>query len=164
MTGWILVSARAFNNETVFDSFENNFSEIVALASRIVPDTSETLLDGKPLSAAFDMGVLAPLYFVASRCRHTPIRRQALDLLRKRPTQEGIWNREMLSSVAECIMQMEDVDCVGIGRGTDVPAIARIRVLNATINSAERVIAFHCCRQQFRGSGEPHVLHERVQY
>jgi hypothetical protein len=164
MTGCILASAGAFNNETVFDSFESNFSEIVALASRLVPDTSESLLDWKPLNAAFDIGVLAPLYFVASRCRYPSIRRHALDLLRKGPTQEGIWNREMLSSVAERIMQMEEVDCVGISRSTDVPAIARIRVLNATINSAERAVALHCCRQQFGDSGEPHVLHERVRY
>jgi hypothetical protein len=70
----------------------------------------------------------------------------------------------MLSSAAERIMQKDEVGCVGISRSTDVPAIARTRVLNATINSAERAVALHCCQQQFGDSGEPHVLHEPEQY
>lgn len=162
--GSMFASAGVYSSQTFYDSYEGSFSEILALASRFIQDMSETVRETEPSWAAFDTGVLGPLYFVASRCRHPLIRRRALDLLRKGPCQEGIWNRDLLSSVAERIIQLEEANYSGIRRSTDVPATARVHVLNATINSTERAVTIHWCRQRFGNTGEPYVLHERVEY
>lgn len=163
-SGSILASAGIFNQETTFDSFEHSFSRIVSLASRLISDAGENPRDSESTCPAFDMGILPPLYFVASRCRHPTIRRQALHLLRKGPSQEGIWHSEMLSNIAERIMDLEEADCMEVHTSADVPAFARISVLNATIDSAQRVVALHCCRPSSRDSERTHVLHESVAY
>ena len=163
ITGSILVSTGVSSQETIFDSFEYSFSQIVALASCLMTDKDEVPQDPQLLCPTFDMGILPPLYFVASRCRHPSIRRQALRLLRKGPSQEGIWHNMMLSNIAERIVDIEEADCTPRS-SADIPATARLSVLNATIHSAERIVVLHYCRQQVQASEKPRVLHTSVEY
>lgn len=158
-TASILASAAAFGGELIFDSFEEAFSHIIALTSQVSfadPDLS--------LFPAFDMGVLPHLYFAASRCRDHMIRRQALQLLRQGPRQEGIWNREMLANIAERLINMEEMDVEIIKTSADIPSNARLSVINAAIDSSQRTVTLHCCRQQIRAEEATHVLHELVKY
>jgi hypothetical protein len=166
IVGSIHAGVGIFRQETIFDLFEPSFSQIVSLASRLVRGTGESPQDLEPTFPAFDMGILPPLYFVASRCRDPSIRRQALLLLRQGPSQEGIWHRGMLSNIAERIMNLEEADCVYgfAGSSVDISASARISVLNAKIDSARRTVALHCCRAQSLEMGRTHVLHETVTY
>ena len=164
ITGSILASAGAFTQETIFDSFEHSFSRIVSLAFDLTTSSSEKLQDAESTFPSFDMGILPPLYFVASRCRHPLIRRQALHLLRKGPSQEGIWNKLMLSNIVERLMNLEEVDCGKVERSADIRASARLSVLNARINSVQRTVALHGCRQRFEGPGGTEVVHELVAY
>lgn len=165
MTGNILVVAGAHAQETVFDSFERTFSRVVDLAARIVINLSDSPQCPKSTCPSFDMCILPHLYFVASRCRHPTIRRQALHLLRQGPSQEGIWHSHMLSNVAERLMTIEEMDCDNVHSSADVPASVRLSVLNATIHPVQRIVALYCCRQQVVASGEKtQVLHESVTY
>jgi hypothetical protein len=166
IVGTILAAAGIFRQETIFDSYESSFSQVVYLASRLIRQAGEYSQDPEPTFPAFDMGILPPLYFVASRCRDPSIRRQALCLLREGPSQEGIWHSGMLANIAERIIDLEEVDCVGrvVSSSADVAANARIAVLNAKIDSAKRTVALHCCRPQSPVTGRTHVLHEIVTY
>lgn len=149
LTASILVSAGISSPETIFDAFEDDFGRIVALASRVASTTkSWSSQDADALLPAFDTDILPPLYVVASRCRHPLIRRQALDLLRQGPRQEGYWHRGILSSIAERIMNLEERDCAGAKSSADIPGSARISVLNTTVKPAELVLLLHCCQQQ----------------
>lgn len=166
IVGIIVAAAGVFGEETIFDSFEASFSRIISLTSRLISDTEEFPQALEATIPAFDMGILPPLYFVASRCRDPSIRRQALCLLREGPSQEGIWHSGMLANIAECIMGLEEAGCVGgvASSCVDIPASARIAVLNAKIDAAQRTVALHCCRPQSSETGETYVLHETVMY
>jgi hypothetical protein len=165
ITATILASAGPSSQETIFDLFEEAFSRIIALASRLLPtDTSESSPgeDRSPIPA-FDMGILPHLYFVTSRCRHPSLRREALHLLRRGPRQEGIWHRDMLANIGERIMSIEEKGHRGAERSAEIPASARLSVINATVDSRKRKVMLHCCRQEAREEARE-VIHELVEY
>lgn len=163
--GSILVDyPKAFSQEIFFDSFELDFCRVVDLASSLIFNNGEGRLNPNSVCPAFEIGILPHLYFVASRCRHPTIRRQALHLLRNGSRQEGIWHRDVLLSVAERIIEIEEMDCVGANSSTDIPAVARVSVLNAKINSANRIVALHYCRPKPGDLTSMEVLHELVKY
>lgn len=162
ITASILAVSGPSSQETIFDRFEEEFSQILALSSRLlttqIPEPNFSSLP------AFDMGILPQLYFVASRCRHPSIRRQALQILRQGPRQEGIWYREMPANIAERLMYLEEMDCEDPQRSEDIPANTRLPVINAKIDSARRIVNLHCSRQQLAEEGKTNVIHELVEY
>jgi hypothetical protein len=165
ITASILASAGPSSQEMIFDSFEVAFSQIIALASRLLisRNSGHSLKVEQPLIPAFDMGILPHLYLVSSRCRHPLLRRQALRLLRQGPRQEGIWHRDMLASIAQRVINMEERNCEGAQSAEDIPASARLTVINATIDSARRTVILHCCWQE-AGQEKIEVVHELVEY
>lgn len=164
ITATILASAGPFNQETIFDSFEEVFSQIIALASRLlVSNTSDRSSDeGRSPFPTFDMGILPHLYFVTSRCRHPLLRRQALDLLRRGPRQEGVWHRDMLANIGERIMNMEEKGCDKVQSSIDILVSMRLSVINVTIDSAQRTVMLRCCRQEPGQEKIKEVIHELV--
>jgi hypothetical protein len=110
------------------------------------------------------MGILPYLYFVTSRCRHPLIRRQALQLLHQGPLQERIWHREVLARISDHIIIMEEAGWQGAQSSSDIPANARLSVINATIDSTQRTITLHYCRHQLEKDVQLHVIHEMTSY
>jgi len=165
LTGFILASAAPFTQETIFDSFEKDFSQIITLAAHFLSNNNGS--DADPETGcfpAFDMGILPHLYLVASRCRHPSIRRQALQLLQLGPRQEGIWHRDVLANTAERIMAIEESGLEGVLRSADIPASARLSVMNATIDSRNQTITLHCGRLKAGEGGKIEVIHDLVEY
>ncbi|CAP68587.1 uncharacterized protein PODANS_7_5580 [Podospora anserina S mat+] len=120
-TTFIWVSTALSRHETVFDDYVDTFSAIIPLASEFI----NTLLspqgqgpkgpsggpDTRRLSAmfTFEMHVIAPLYFVAAKCRHPMIRRAALELLRRNPgRRENLWRANVMATIAEHTMKLEE--------------------------------------------------------
>ncbi|KAF2792475.1 hypothetical protein K505DRAFT_376027 [Melanomma pulvis-pyrius CBS 109.77] len=165
ITGTIFVDYLiAFSQEIFFDSFELDFCRVVDLASSLIFNNGEGCLNRSSACPTFDIGLLPYLYFVASRCRHPTIRRQALHLLRNGPRQEGVWHRDVLLGVAERIIEIEEMDCVGASISVDIPATARVSLLNAKINSAKRIVALHYRRPKLGDLTSMEVLHDLVKY
>ena len=165
LTGTITVNAGPYAVETIFDSFEYAFSRIVKLASSIVAKLDgDGSHGGGARFPSFDMGILPPLYYVASRCRHPVIRRQALDLLRRGPIQEGVWHRAILASIAEYIMKLEETECPGAKTSADIAGSSRVSVLNARMMPAECLISLHCCQRLSTESGSTYIIHEMIAY
>jgi hypothetical protein len=88
--------------QTAFDQHNDRFEEIVHHADIIL-----TLSDTQP-SFTFEMGVIPPLYFVATKCRHPTIRRKALALLRKAPDRESSWRALPTAKVVEKVIALEE--------------------------------------------------------
>ncbi|TVY32646.1 hypothetical protein LOCC1_G008645 [Lachnellula occidentalis] len=164
ITGSIIAATMPVSQETVFDSFDQSFSQIIILATQLLCSGNPQYADPEPpLFPAFEMGIIPPLYFVASRCRNPSLRRQALHLLRLGPRQEGIWHRDVLGSIAERIMNMEEIGCQIAQNSADIPGGARLSILNTSIDSVQRAVTLHCCRQQSE-EGIGYVIHELVKY
>lgn len=53
-------------------------------------------------------GCVLPLYFVAARCRHSPTRHSALQLLRKCNRREGLWDSNLSAGLAEKLITIEE--------------------------------------------------------
>ncbi|GAB1320414.1 hypothetical protein MFIFM68171_10624 [Madurella fahalii] len=127
-TTFIWVSTALNQHETVFDDYVDTFSAIIPLATEFMdtlaaaPASREQLNPGKPggsalsadtrrLSAmfSFEMHIIAPLYFVAAKCRHPVIRRAALNLLRRNPARrENLWRANVMAAIAERTMRVEE--------------------------------------------------------
>ncbi|KAK3302243.1 uncharacterized protein B0T15DRAFT_403256 [Chaetomium strumarium] len=123
-TTYIWVSTALSKHETVFDDFVDTFSAIIPLAKDFLDsfaphptNQGETAAPGPPTADTrrfsamftFDMHIIAPLYFVAAKCRHPIVRRAALDLLRRNPTRrENMWRADVWADIADRTMRLEE--------------------------------------------------------
>jgi hypothetical protein len=127
-TTFIWVSTALSQHETVFDDYVDTFSAIIPLATNFINSLSTpparpeqhaggpagpapTAADTRRFAAVFtfEMYIIAPLYFVAAKCRHPMIRRAALDLLRRNPARrENLWRADVMAAIAERTMRLEE--------------------------------------------------------
>ncbi|KAF2447399.1 hypothetical protein P171DRAFT_407518 [Karstenula rhodostoma CBS 690.94] len=56
----------------------------------------------------FEISVVPPLHFVATRCRHPLVRREAVALLKTNPPREGLWDVDTHIAVAERVIAIEE--------------------------------------------------------
>ncbi|KAL1843505.1 hypothetical protein VTJ49DRAFT_1376 [Mycothermus thermophilus] len=115
LTTFIWVSTALSQHETVFDDYVETFSAIIPLATEFINS-----LNARPPSGVtdarrfgtvftFEMSIIAPLYFVAAKCRHPVIRRAALELLRRNPARrENLWRAGFMAVIAERTMRLEE--------------------------------------------------------
>ncbi|KAI5461213.1 hypothetical protein BGZ63DRAFT_229855 [Mariannaea sp. PMI_226] len=61
----------------------------------------------KPRFAA-DLGIVPPLFVVATKCRDPITRRQAIRILQSSPRREGMWDSAMISRIATWVMNLEE--------------------------------------------------------
>jgi len=69
--------------------------------------TTETYTHIKA-SFALDLGIVAPLFVVATKCRDRKVRRDAIRLLLSSPRREGMWDSILSGRVAEWLMFIEE--------------------------------------------------------
>jgi len=129
-TTYIWTSTALNDGEAAFDSHVSTFSSIIPLAASFLdamanPGPRDPLSKNTPTSATaaaasvdprrfssmftFEMHVIAPLYFVATKCRHPLIRRAALDLLRRNPARrENLWRANVMAAIADQTIRLEE--------------------------------------------------------
>jgi hypothetical protein len=59
-------------------------------------------------SFALDLGIVPPLFVVATKCRNRKLRRDAIRLLMSSPRREGMWDSILSGRVAKWIMEIEE--------------------------------------------------------
>jgi hypothetical protein len=59
-------------------------------------------------SFALDLGIVPPLFVVATKCRDRKLRREAVRLLLSSPRREGMWDSILCGKVGEWIMEVEE--------------------------------------------------------
>ncbi len=96
--------------ETSFDVFLPEFNDIVTRIEEMADSLS--LREGLPLDNettpfTMELGILHPLFFVATKCRHPSVRRRAIAAL-KRGGREGVWEGPIVALVAEWVVRMEE--------------------------------------------------------
>ncbi|KAK3505026.1 hypothetical protein B0T13DRAFT_24146 [Neurospora crassa] len=126
----IWISTALSTQETAFDDHISFFSAIIPRAAAFmetlsnpttrgsqtskagtVTGTAASLRDARRFSAmfSFETHVIAPLFFVAIKCRHPEVRRAALDLLRRNPARrENVWRADIMASIAEYTIKLEE--------------------------------------------------------
>lgn len=122
---WLSSSVSA--KESIFDGETQAFSTIVNLAATMSADNLavhksfesarvSSSQANRSHSFTFEMGVIPPLYFVATKCRVPSIRRAAISLLNTTmPRREGIWIASLYVAVAKRIIEIEEEDLQAVG-------------------------------------------------
>lgn len=136
--GQILFLMTFSDSEAHFDAFVPQFQAIVDLGREVVGDEERRAAERrcpdprtchhhrahdsdifggheytashiKPSFSA-DLGIVPPLYVVATKCRNPVIRRQAIQLLRSSSRREGMWDSELTARIGMWIMDIEEDD------------------------------------------------------
>ncbi|KAF4445570.1 hypothetical protein F53441_10702 [Fusarium austroafricanum] len=68
----------------------------------------------KPRFSA-DIGIVAPLFVVATKCRDPGTRRRAIQLLRSSARREGMWDSEMVANISAWVMNLEESEALSMG-------------------------------------------------
>ncbi|KAL2874425.1 hypothetical protein SGCOL_010405 [Colletotrichum sp. CLE4] len=93
------------SQETDTDVYRSDFDELVTYAEQVIKPGKEK---AAPQLLSFDVQLLAPLFYAALKCRHSSIRRRALELLRLAPRREGLWNAHHAYLTAKRIIELEE--------------------------------------------------------
>ena len=147
---FLTVSITYSNNDlTVWDWFTEDFEYIVGLATLILksPNGDKFTKNQGPYFT-LDMSIVAPLFVVASKCRHPIIRRKAVALLYATPRQEGIWDSVLTARVAERLIGIEEAGLGNIDRCENVPDWARISEVGVKFDLQERLGTVKYSRQR----------------
>jgi hypothetical protein len=136
-------------SEMLFDTLTAEFQSIVQYVKKIIGAISSS-----PLGRySFEVGILPSLHVTASKCRDSKLRREAIDLLRKWPAQEGVWEGYGCAEACEWVMGIEEAgDADGIlktrnlkGRNVDsIPEWNRVRLTAMVCWLHERRIWAQC--------------------
>ncbi|KAI3400998.1 hypothetical protein diail_703 [Diaporthe ilicicola] len=134
--GQILFLMTFSDSEQHFDNFHPQFKTIVDLGLEVVGDEERRAAEKrcpdprtchhhnsqepdifggqtymanhiKPSFSA-DLGIVPPLYVVATKCRSPHLRRQAIQLLRSSSRREGMWDSELTARIGMWIMNIEE--------------------------------------------------------
>ncbi|CAM1508363.1 Fc.00g052110.m01.CDS01 [Cosmosporella sp. VM-42] len=145
------------DKESQFDMFLHQFQAIVDLGLEVVadeegraaaercPDRSQCRhrqghadtfsIPGfsaphiKPSFSA-DLGIVPPLFVVATKCRDPVTRRQAIQLLRSSARREAMWDSELAAHIATWVMNVEESETQALdlqagelgGQGSSMPS------------------------------------------
>ncbi|KEF61712.1 uncharacterized protein A1O9_03281 [Exophiala aquamarina CBS 119918] len=90
--------------ETAFDNFLPMFQSMVDHAGHVVAAGSK---ETRPVFI-FETRVIPQLFFVATKCRHPVVRRQAISLLRTGAEVENTWKADTLADIAERVVGTEE--------------------------------------------------------
>lgn len=111
-----------------WENFMPQIKEMVELGEKVISSTSPGNNRGPATIFCLDMGIVMPLYTLASQCGDPTIRRKAIALLHSTSRQEGPWNSFLVAKAAERIMEIEESVSGRTNDGTDGPD--RVRPLS----------------------------------
>jgi hypothetical protein len=125
--------------ETVFDKYTEEFGltlehcDTVVRHREIHTSSDWNGYSERMLVYEFDLGMIAPLFFIATRCRDPKLRRKAIRLMRYLHRQEHVWDTCSAAKIAEGIMLIEERGLTVIKSCEDITEHSRIRALMVDI-------------------------------
>lgn len=127
--------------ETTYDMFVTDFENIVSRVEKLFQPLA--LVDTKPLDQehtefSMELGLVHPLFFVATKCRDWNLRRRAIAQLRK-AGKEGVWEGPIMAVLAQKVMRLEEQ---GVARGTLVPERNRFHEIKKNVDYDGRQLLF----------------------
>ncbi|TKX21854.1 hypothetical protein C1H76_5948 [Elsinoe australis] len=122
----------SLTNQLHWDAHIATFERVVSLAEAIYgisPPTSPASTSGdvRRLEPTFtlDIGIVAPLFDVACRCRDPGIRRRAVHVLTLSDRQEGIYSSGLAAIIARGVIEVEE-EGLDVKVAGDVPGWKRV--------------------------------------
>jgi hypothetical protein len=98
----VVVYTAGLEQLTSFEHYTEHFREIVRLAT--IYNSHKSQQD----TFTLELGSIAPLYFVATKCRVPSLRRQALRLMKFGPRKESVFGAKSVAEVAGRLIAIEE--------------------------------------------------------
>jgi Fungal specific transcription factor domain len=114
-------------SQMIYDRFYTDFERILSLAETLILSNHK-----KFYIYAFDMGVLTPLLYLILKCGDLGLRSKAIELLKRAPPREGMWERESVIEIAEWKVRTEEKGRGGLSAISALPNCAKIYAESAT--------------------------------
>ena len=113
--------------EKDFDRFNSAFNDINRLIEGLIDPFHHGISSQDVLPVlSLDMGVVAPMYFTAIKCRDHNIRQKAIDLLELWPCRESVWDQRALAKLARKAMEIEELGTTRRNGVAVIPDAARV--------------------------------------
>lgn len=122
---YIWLSTCLVSYETIFDAYTEEFESIIMWAQELAT------IPNNPSLFTLDMVVIPPLFLTAIKCRHSCIRRKAIEQLYAATNREGLWDSKLHAKAAERIVAIEEST---LAESEEIPTEAS-RVHNTHIKS-----------------------------
>lgn len=118
--------------ESSFDVFEDEFEDMITQVESMGDVLG--LREGQPLDNegtpfTMDLGIIHPLFFIATKCRNWSLRMRAIVELR-RAGREGVWEGPIMAVVGERIAQIEET---GTPWGEAIPERNRLHEIKKNV-------------------------------
>ena len=131
--------------ESSFDVFEYEFEDMIVQVEKMADDLG--MHEGPPLDNeatpfTMDLGIIHPLFFIATKCRNRDLRRRAVVELR-RAGREGVWEGPIMAVVADRIAQIEEKD---VPWGEDIPERNRLHEIKKNVAYETRQVFVEATR------------------
>jgi hypothetical protein len=131
--------------ESSFDVFEYEFEDMIVQVEKMADDLG--MHEGPPLDNeatpfTMDLGIIHPLFFIATKCRNWALRRRAAVELR-RAGREGVWEGPIMAVVADRIAQIEEKD---VPWGEDIPERNRLHEIKKNVAYETRQVLVEATR------------------
>jgi hypothetical protein len=106
--------ASAVNSSEKFLEFVDDFNIIINLSKSLIAAAEQDALNGKPpLTFSTDLGLIGPLYYVCVKSPFASQRQIAIELLKKCPRREGMWNSVAIAKMIEEFWALEAMHKAG---------------------------------------------------
>jgi hypothetical protein len=103
---WLSTSCSVY--ETSWDQFKPQFEELLELSEEVMDDEIR-FPDAQSKLFSFELGIIPPLEVVARKCRYPTLRRRALEMLRKSPKRECLFDSMYSAILDERVMELEEM-------------------------------------------------------
>lgn len=128
VTAALILEASSTILQCNFDRLLPQFQQIVSLAKSLIKATEATGVSPRTPLLWVDIGIIAPLFLVATRCRDPLLRREAVRLISV-PRREGSWDAQAAATMAERVIAIEEEGLPHVNVAQDVPESSRIYAL-----------------------------------
>ena len=104
----ILLKTNMVSNEVIFDRYEDDFASLLDDAEDLLTYELQPDSDRGPTCVRSTLGLLPPMFLVATKCRNSAIRKRALRLIHKSRRRERTWNSCIAYTLAYATIQLEE--------------------------------------------------------
>ncbi|KAF4627387.1 hypothetical protein G7Y89_g10768 [Cudoniella acicularis] len=151
--------------ETRHDDHLHHYEEILALGEGLLSTYPGT----NPASSnyqffCFDIGIMAPLFWTAFKCRESRVRRRAVELLRSVKHREGPWIGINAAIIAEFVIDIEEEGLSNEVHPNQVTESARVHVVTTTADVARGEMILTCLLRPKIGDSSWLVREGRVPF
>lgn len=146
----ILLATKVYAHEMLHDTQLQRYAYITNLSKSFIKPPHDSPL------FSFEIGIILPLFFTATKCRDPYVRREAITLLKSMNHQEGSWESCAAACVADFVRGIEEDSFVleKYTKQEQVPEVMRVHQLNISLCKEKRRIHVKCILFEDLGAGD----------